>query len=325
MSDNIDYAELDKAVNEAIKNRSASEAKSSAKSVARPAGASVASRSAVKPAMAMHQSHGQFMDFVRKPGTHIAHPAPIATRPVARPTGQPVATKPVARPVVHPTATKITTAPRPAIVPRSAKIGYAVKPVRPSIATQIQQKQQSVAARPVTRSVAPKPVAHTAVKPAAKPAVRPTVAKPVAHTAPKPVHTAAKPVAKPVVKPAAKPVAKPVAKAEEKPATKPAKTEKAPNANNYSLGVRSPFLLNTKVDKRPIGKDIPETSATALESTKNIYSSKSPSKVSAKKKKHMVTEAPKKHSGWLYTLVVLFVIAAGAGIGYLAYILVFAN
>jgi hypothetical protein len=39
----------------------------------------------------------------------------------------------------------------------------------------------------------------------------------------------------------------------------------------------------------------------------------------------MVTEAPKKHSGWLWTLVVLFVLGAGAGLGYLAYILVFAK
>ena len=120
-------------------------------------------------------------------------------------------------------------------------------------------------------------------------------------------------------------------KAEEKPVSKPVerskKVEKAPNANNYSLGVRSPFMTNTKVEKRPLGKDIPETSVSNLHSTKNIYSSKSPSKVTGKpaKKKHMVTEAPKKHSGWLWTLLVLFVIGAGAGLGYLAYILVFAK
>ena len=292
MSDNIDYAELDKAVNEAIKGRSTGEAKSVTKPVARPTTQSVATKRVARPSTAVHQSHGRFMDFVRKPNSQIDHSTPTAVKPVAHPATQPVATKPVARPVTRPVATKITTAPRPAIVPRSAKIATATKPVRPSIATQIQQKQQATAVRPVAKS---------ATHPTAKPTTR----------------TATKPVAAKAT--ATKPVAKPVAKATSKTA------EKAPNANNYSLGVRSPFMTNTKVAKRPLGQDVPETSAAALESTKNIYSSKSPSKATVKKKKHMVTEAPKKHSGWLWTLVVLFVIAAGAGLGYLAYILVFAN
>ena len=38
-----------------------------------------------------------------------------------------------------------------------------------------------------------------------------------------------------------------------------------------------------------------------------------------------VTESPKKHSGWLWALAVLLIIGAGAGLGYLAYILVFSN
>ena len=214
-------------------------------------------------------------------------PVEPATRPVARPVVHTAAPRPVLRPATP----KITTAPQPAIVPRSAKVGTAAtKPVRPSVSAQIQHKQQIAAAKPV-----------------------------------------AKPAAKPVAKPVEKPVAKPAVKAEEKPVSKPVerskKVEKAPNANNYSLGVRSPFMTNTKVEKRPLGKDIPETSVSNLHSTKNIYSSKSPSKVTGKpaKKKHMVTEAPKKHSGWLWTLLVLFVIGAGAGLGYLAYILVFAK
>ena len=99
---------------------------------------------------------------------------------------------------------------------------------------------------------------------------------------------------------------------------------KSPNANNYSLGGRSPFLTDAKVEKRPLGKNIPETSHSALKSTKNTYSQKTPSKATHAKK-HIVTEAPKKHSGWLWALVVLLVIAAGGGLGYLAYILVFAG
>ena len=45
----------------------------------------------------------------------------------------------------------------------------------------------------------------------------------------------------------------------------------------------------------------------------------------AKRKKHTVTEAPKSHSGWLWSLIVILVIAAGAGLGYVAYLIVFAN
>ena len=102
---------------------------------------------------------------------------------------------------------------------------------------------------------------------------------------------------------------------------------KAPNANNYSLGGRSPFMIDAKVDKRPLGTNIPETTARTLLSTKNTYSQKDPSETTKRRKanKHIVTESPKKHSGWLWTLVVLLVIAGGAGLGYLAYLIVFAN
>lgn len=254
MSDNIDYAELDKAVNEAIKNRS-----TTTESPTKPAA----------KAAPVTRPHGQFMD-IMGPQRPIHAVKPVAKAPVKP------AVKPVAHPVAKPVANKVITAPHPAIVPRSAKVGTATRPVRQSVASQIQQKQQ---------------------------------------------HAAAKPAAKPVVKAPVKPAVKPATAVAKKPETK----KETPNANNYSLGVRSPFMTNTKVEKRPLGTDIPETSATALHSTKNIYSSKSPSKSSKVKQKHMVTEAPKKHSGWLWTLIVLLVIAAGGGLGYLAYILVFAN
>ena len=296
MSDNIDYAELDKAVNEAIQSRSAAKPRVSSKPVAKPV---------------MQRPHGQFMDFAPVRPHKVGHPAPVSAKPITRPVARTVS-RPMSSAAMHPavqrpmrpthaqqpiaprpaaSASKITTAPQPAIVPRSEKIGSAVKTVRPSVSAQIQHKQQVVAAKPAPKAE-PKPVV--------------------------------KPATKPITKPAEKPAAKPV----EKPTPKTEKSEKksAPNANNYSLGVRSPFMTNTKVEKRPLGKDIPETSVTNLHSTKNIYSSKSPSKATkAVKKKHMVTEAPKKHSGWLWTLVVLLVIGAGAGLGYLAYILVFAK
>ena len=167
-----------------------------------------------------------------------------------------------------------------------------------------------------------KPVAKPTVRPAA-PVKRPAPVKPVAprvaaNPAAKAAHLAAHPTAKqvqhPVAKPAARPVA-PVTKPAPKPVAKPAaKVAPAPNANNYSLGVRSPFLdPNAQVEKRPLGANIPETSASALKSTHNVYSHKSP------------LRDPKKKSGWLWTLAVIGVIAAGAGLGYLAYLLILAN
>ena len=189
----------------------------------------------------------------------------------------------------------------------------ATKPVATATPRPAVRPVANPAVKPVAKKVVAKPVARPTVRPVAKP----PVAKPVAKQAARP---AARPVSKPVPKPAAKPAPKPAPKIVKKP-----EPSKVPNANNYSLGVRSPFLTDAKVEKRPLGTDIPETSAHALRSTKNVYSSKSPSKATKTSKKHLITEAPKKHSGWLWTLVVLLVIAAGGGLGYLAYILVFAK
>lgn len=289
MSDNIDYAELDKAVNEQIRNRSTAEP--------------VAKKPVTK------RPRGQFMDFVRTqplPTPKAANTVKLAVKPIAKTAPRP-ATKPVAPIAAKPVARKVTTAPRPAIAPRS------VKPVRPT-------------------------VAQPALRPAAHPAVT-TTRTSVAAQIQQRQQRATAPVVKPAAKPAQKPAAKPAtvnprpASAKPTPAAKPAtpakkdapKAPEAPNANNYSLGVRSPFLTNAKVEKRPLGADVPETSTHALRSTRNVYSSKSPSKVTTNTKKHIITEAPKDHSGWIWTLIVLFVIAAGAGLGYLAYRLVFAN
>ncbi len=283
MSDNIDYAELDRAVNEAIKHRSTSvqssvktavkpvtKAKPVAKTASRPVARTISQPITAKAAPT--RPHGQFMDIM----------LPRATKPVAKTTPRP-AIKPLARTTTPPIATKITTAPRPAITTRTAKVAAAApRASRPSVATQIQQRQQHLATQ--------------------------------THQAPRPTVQPLSPATK---APARTPIATQVP-------SNAAKTA-APNANNYSLGVRSPFITNTKVEKRPLGTDIPETATSGIHSTKNIYSAKSPSKSTKTAKKHLVTEAPKKHSGWLWTLLVLFVIAAGGGLGYLAYILVFAN
>lgn len=251
-NDNIDYAELDKAVNEAMQ---AQPIKPTTRPVARPA-TRPTTHSAVKT-IARHpatrpQNHGRIMDFAPRSNNKrvITQPLPVK-KVIAKPAANP---RPAARPTI----------PQRPIAKPSA---HVVQPTtsRESIAAQIQQKRERIVE--ATPKEAPKLQTKTA----------------------------------------------------------PRKVE-APDANSYSLGGRSPFLTDTKVEKRPLGSNIPETNASSIHSTKNVYSSKSPTKApAAKRKKHTVTEAPRTHSGWLWTLIVILVIAAGAGLGYLAYLIVFAN
>ena len=189
-----------------------------------------------------------------------------------------------------------------------------------------------VAANPATKATPA--IARPRITPARPVQARP-IAKPIAKPA-APIRAAAQTFpARPVTKPAPKPTqAQPALKVAEKPTPKPTQAqpvlkkavEAAPNANNYSLGVRSPFLnTDAKVEKRPLGSNIPETSTSALRSTRNVYSQKSALKNTEAAKKHIVTEGGKKKSGWLWALIVLAVIAAGGGLGYLAYLIVFAK
>ncbi len=258
MSDNIDYAELDKAVNEAMLTQPS-----------KPVSATPVRRPAPRP-----QNRGHIMDFAPRGAVQPMKPRKTAAKPAARP----VITRPMTRKIVqqNPTTSNIpkrsTIKPASRIatmrrVPEIEERPVAPAAPRPSVAAKIQQKQQRVA------TAAPKP-------------------KEAPIEAPKPK----------------------------------VKKVEAPDANSYSLGGRSPFLTDAKVEKRPLGTDIPESSASTVRSTKNVYSQKNPTKAPvSKRKKHTVTEAPKTHSGWLWTLIVLLVIAAGAGLGYLAYIIIFAN
>lgn len=276
-NDNIDYAELDKAVNEAMQ---AQPVEPATRPVARPA----AKAAAVRHLAARPQNHGHIMDFAPRGNNKRAITQPLPTKKM---TAKPVTTPRPARPAIQqqPTVSNISqrsaakpatrvaavrrapVEPEPELDAPVSALTHTVRPAtnRESIAAKIQQKRDRVAE--VTPEETPKPKAKTA----------------------------------------------------------PRKAE-APDANSYSLGGRSPFLTDTKVEKRPLGFNIPEANAASIRSTKNVYSSKSPTKApTTKRKKHTVTEAPKTHSGWLWTLIVILVIAAGAGLGYLAYLIVFAN
>lgn len=197
---------------------------------------------------------------------------------------------------------------------------------------------------------------HVATKPhsiPAQPAIQPTpmpAVKPVVHVAkPTPVvKVPAKPVTKPtpVTKAPAQPVAKPVARlttveSESKTiqaenskaqsdntaiiatATKePVQTPTSPNANNYSIGVRSPFIRNdAKVEKRPLGTNSEYVQDDKV--GKNTYEAEDRKAKDARSRKSKKTKVARKKeqksNGWIWPLIIILIIAAGGGLGYLAY------
>ncbi len=302
MSDNIDYDELDKAVSEAIQtsNKKSTPAKTSTP----------------KPAVVKNTTHsGTVAVNVVKNTTVKPSPRRPQYMDIARPARS--AAPRVARPAV---ASRPASAPAPAAQPRivtSAPSSHTVRPMRsaaantlsPQMAAQIrkqqllQKKRQQVEQQRREAIIRQQQLARQKMI-AKKAAAEQTAAKQASAESAKLAQSAA----------AAKNAIEARQNAE----------REAPNANNYSLGVRSPFVVKTNVEKRPLGTNIPDTSLKELKSTKNVYSQKSPSK-KKQIKKHTVVEAPKKTSGWAWTLIVLFVIAAGGALGYLAYLIVFNN
>ena len=100
-------------------------------------------------------------------------------------------------------------------------------------------------------------------------------------------------------------------------------SELVPNANNYSLGGRSPFIVDAKIEKRPLGSFVPEGSTRGIHSTKNVYSQRAPM-LDERPEQHarsVVVHAPKRHNGWIWALVTLGVLAVGGGLGVLIYML----
>ena len=292
MSDNIDYDELDKAVNAAINARNA--AKSQPKP--EPKTEAESSSDATKKSTTKPTPRGVMIDFVPRHSTK--KDAPV----------RPVAKKPTIKPVAKPT----------------------LKPVNPHRTTESIIRKSPVS-QPVKKPVAaPAPIRRLAARPAVKPVTK-TVAKPTiapARAISKPLPT--RPVAKPAPKPAATPEPKPVTKPEPKPVLdeKPTpilKKRETPNANNYSIGGHSPFIKNTKVEKRPLGKNTSDSSASSLRSTHNVYSQKSPIRTTENTKKHIITQEPQKKSGWISALLVLGIIAAGGALGWIAFLIFFAK
>ena len=106
----------------------------------------------------------------------------------------------------------------------------------------------------------------------------------------------------------------------------------SPDNNAYSLGGKSPFLENYKIDKRPLSNSVPEDGKKNFEKIsylgtidepeeeatpkKNVYEKKEPSK---KKKKTghtvRVIDGDKKKSGIPLVVVIILTILLGAAVG----------
>ena len=317
MSDNIDYDELDRAIAESQKLSAAKSApKARSTSASTPKKAKTTTTATPKPAP--------------KPAAVPVRTTPVAQVPqqsfpprrrvymdfIGRPRNRNNEAESLVR--LKAQAAEEKQAPR-----RVAHFATAT-PGMPNYRTANSHKiatSQATMPKPIMRKATPAPVTR----------VQMTSAKPVAQAKPAPA-----PVAKaaPIIKPVAKPVIKPVA-AEPKPiaphtpsATAVAAAEvvksveegpKAPNANNYSIGVRSPYIRNdAKVSKRPLNGDVSEyVQDDKIE--KNSYPEK-PIKASSQKKarsKHTVKKNEKSNSSWYWPILVVLIVAAGGGIGYL--------
>jgi len=305
MSDNIDYDELDRAIAESQKQtaQKAKKTRSSSKTAAKAAASTpvaaqhVAVSSKTNPNLSSQNFPPRrrvYMDFIGKPRHQQSKEEPEST--------------------VRLKAAQKEEAPK-----RVARFATAT-PSMPSY--------RVANSHPVTRaqSIPTKPIVRNAT-PAPKPVEKPTQAKIVV---PKPLARKVIP-AKPVTtKTVAKaPVSSPAPKAEPtpKPNTNNTAIESAiktiergptaPNANNYSLGVRSPYLRkDAKVEKRPLsGSASDYVHDDKVE--KNVYPERTVKPAKKKHNKHIVKKNEKNNSSWYWPILVVAIVAAGGGLGYL--------
>lgn len=98
--------------------------------------------------------------------------------------------------------------------------------------------------------------------------------------------------------------------------------EETPDANNFSLGGKSPFLAGTVIEKRPLGTTFSDNNAHGVKSTKNVYTSRSAVKPeSLDTSPPLVVAPPRQKSGWPTVIAIFFIILLGAALGGVVYLL----
>lgn len=300
MSGKIDYNELDKAVLQASRQKTAKTSKIGTQDL-------IAQKQSYPP-------RTRYMDFISRPHKKVAttnlEPKNVQVNSINQSPAQPP--RRVAR-----------FAPAAAGMPnyRIASSHVATKP-HSIPAKPVTQPAPMPAIKPVTRVVKPTPV----IKVPAKPVSKPTPA----------TKSLTQPVAKPVARLTTEKSESKTIQAENSKAQsdntaiiatttkEPVQTPTSPNANNYSIGVRSPFIRNdAKVEKRPLG-----TSSEYVQDDKvgkNTYEAedrkaKDENTRSRKSKKTKVArKKEQKSNGWIWPLIIILIITAGGGLGYLAY------
>lgn len=302
MSGKIDYDELDRAVSQASKTQS-----------------SKATKIGTKDFIAEKQSYTprtRYMDFIARPRKKL-------TAKAAEPKAAQVNTKPAPKTIAPQEPHRVARfAPASAGMPnyRIASSHPATKPH--SIPTKpLAQPAPVPTVKPVAKAApisAVKSVAHSPKPATIKTPAQPVITKPTAHLA------SAKLAPKTAQSESEKIQARNTATAATAAAKALEKAPSSPNANNYSLGVRSPFIRNdAKVEKRPLGSSSEYVQDDKV--GKNTYEAEKPSvkdkdaKSKKSKKTKVARNKDQKSKGWVWPLIIVLIIAAGGGLGYLAY------
>ncbi len=318
MSDNIDYDELDRAIAESQKNSAAkaaaakSASRTSSKTTAKPKAAATkapAKATPVKinraPATPVISTPAQdlnknfpprrrvYMDFIGRPRNNIQNNAVRLKAPAEDEAPRKVAHFAAATPDMP-----------------NYRVANSRQPIH----------AQSIPAKPLMRKATPAPSVQA--KPVSRqPELPKAPVRRVIPSAPAITKTVAKPVQaapKPVQKPAPTPEMQQTAAAAAEAAQALEAGPRTPNANNYSIGVRSPYIRNdAKVSKRPLNGDASEyVQDDKIE--KNEYPEQ-PEKTKKKKtrSKHTVKKDKQKNTSWYWPILVVLIVAAGGGLGYL--------
>ena len=296
MSGKIDYNELDKAVLQASKPKTTKTTKVGTQDL-------IAQKQAYPP-------RTRYMDFIARPrrkatvqsaGTKTVQ----ATTSESQPTQAP---RRVARfaPASDGMPNYRVASSHAATKPRSIPAKPAIKPAPTPAIKPVAITKPVAAVKPVARIARPTP----AVKAPAQPVERPAVSL-----------ATAKPAPKTELDEREKAQAKSTAAAAEAAAKTLEKKPSSPNANNYSIGVKSPFIrTDAKVEKRPLGNGGSEyVSDDKVEKTGYAAKKDEPKAAKKSKKTKVVGNRQAKSKGWIWPLIIMLIIAAGGGLGYLAY------
>ncbi len=296
MSGKIDYNELDKAVLQASRAKTAKTPKTEPQNF-------IAQKQAYPP-------RTRYMDFIARPHKKASQNTEPKTVQVT---------------TQSESSASATQAPRR--IARFAPASAGMPNYRVA-SSHVATKPHSIPTKPVAKpapTTTVKPVATTkpvtAVKPVARIAKPTTATKVPAQPVERPAATlaAAKPAPKAAMDEHEKAQAKSTAAAAEAAVKTLEKKPSSPNANNYSIGVKSPFIrTDTKVEKRPLGNTSDYVSDDKVEKT-NYAAKKNETKATKSKKTKVVGNRQAKSKGWIWPLIIMLIIAAGGGLGYLAY------